>query len=59
MRMMRVPAVWATNLTAFLSGVRTPLVTKLELVTATVEEITGVAACTFREWAADHADDFR
>jgi uncharacterized protein YbjT (DUF2867 family) len=30
-----------------------------DVVTATVEKITGTAARTFRTWAADHADDFR
>ena len=30
-----------------------------DVVTSTVEQITGTAARTFREWAADHADDFR
>ncbi|MFD9486887.1 NAD(P)H-binding protein [Streptomyces sp. NPDC059991] len=30
-----------------------------DLVTGTVEEITGKAARTFRVWAGDHADDFR
>jgi uncharacterized protein YbjT (DUF2867 family) len=30
-----------------------------DVVTSTVEEITGTAARTFREWATDHADDFR
>lgn len=30
-----------------------------DLVTSAVEEITGTAARTFREWATDHADDFR
>jgi uncharacterized protein YbjT (DUF2867 family) len=30
-----------------------------ELVTSTVEEITGVPPRPFREWAADHADEFR
>lgn len=29
------------------------------LITTTVEEITGTPARTFREWATDHADDFR
>jgi hypothetical protein len=29
------------------------------LVTTTVKEITGTPARTFREWAVDHADDFR
>jgi hypothetical protein len=27
--------------------------------TTAVEDITGVPPRTFREWAADHADDFR
>ncbi|WP_344732926.1 nuclear transport factor 2 family protein [Spinactinospora alkalitolerans] len=35
------------------------LVTEPEPVTHTVEEVTGVPARTFREWAADHADAFR
>jgi len=30
-----------------------------EPVTRTVEEVTGVPARTFRQWAADHAGDFR
>jgi uncharacterized protein YbjT (DUF2867 family) len=30
-----------------------------ELVTSTVERITGTPARTFREWASDHAGDFR
>lgn len=29
------------------------------LITSTVEEITGAPARTFREWAIDHAGDFR
>jgi uncharacterized protein YbjT (DUF2867 family) len=28
-------------------------------VLPTVEEVTGTPARTFRQWAADHADDFR
>jgi uncharacterized protein YbjT (DUF2867 family) len=35
------------------------LVSRPEPVTHTVEEITGRPARTFREWAADHASDFR
>ncbi|HEY7143600.1 MAG TPA: NmrA family NAD(P)-binding protein [Streptosporangiaceae bacterium] len=35
------------------------LVTEPEPVTSTVEEITGVRARTFRQWAADHVSDFR
>jgi len=34
-------------------------VIQLERVTSTVQEITGTPARTLREWAADHADDFR
>jgi uncharacterized protein YbjT (DUF2867 family) len=30
-----------------------------DVVTSTVEQITGTAARTFREWATDHAHDFR
>lgn len=30
-----------------------------ELVTSAVEDITGTATRTLRDWAADHADDFR
>lgn len=30
-----------------------------DMVTTTVEQITGTAARTFRQWATDHADDFR
>jgi uncharacterized protein YbjT (DUF2867 family) len=35
------------------------LVTQPEPVTRTVEEITGIPARTFQQWAADHAGDFR
>jgi uncharacterized protein YbjT (DUF2867 family) len=35
------------------------LVTQPEPVTRTVEEITGVAARTFGQWAADHRSDFQ
>jgi uncharacterized protein YbjT (DUF2867 family) len=35
------------------------LVTQPEPVTRTVEEVTGSPARTFRQWAADHASDFR
>ncbi len=35
------------------------LVEQPEPVTDTVERLTGTAACTFGEWARDHADDFR
>jgi uncharacterized protein YbjT (DUF2867 family) len=35
------------------------LVAEPEPITPTVKEITGIPARTFREWATDHADDFR
>jgi uncharacterized protein YbjT (DUF2867 family) len=35
------------------------LVTEPEQVTRTVQEVTGSPARTFREWATDHAADFR
>jgi uncharacterized protein YbjT (DUF2867 family) len=35
------------------------LVDNPEPVTMTVADVTGAPAHTFREWAADHADDFR
>ena len=35
------------------------LVTEPEPVTRTVEQITGVPARTFRQWAGDHVSDFR
>ncbi len=34
-------------------------VTEPERVTSTVQEITGTPARTLRDWASDHADDFR
>ena len=33
-------------------------VTEPEVVTHTVEEITGAPAGTFKEWAIDHTGDF-
>jgi uncharacterized protein YbjT (DUF2867 family) len=35
------------------------MVTEPERVSPTMEEVTGVSARTFREWAIDHASDFR
>jgi uncharacterized protein YbjT (DUF2867 family) len=35
------------------------LVTEPEPVTATVEQVTGAAARSFRQWAGDHISDFR
>lgn len=40
-------------------GAWADMVTVPEPVTTTVEQVTGVPARTFREWAADHADAFR
>lgn len=34
-------------------------VTEPEPVTSTVEEVTGAPGRTFREWAMDHAGNFR
>lgn len=34
-------------------------VTRAELVTSTVEDVTGSPALSFRTWAGDHAGDFR
>ena len=34
-------------------------VTQPERVTSTIEEVTGRSARTFRQWATDHADNFR
>lgn len=34
-------------------------VTEPEVVTTTVAEVTGEPARPFRDWAAEHADDFR
>ncbi|MEU7939821.1 hypothetical protein [Microbispora bryophytorum] len=41
---------------ALLASTRRP---RSDLITSTVEEIVGRPARTFREWAADHAADFR
>ncbi|GAB3164700.1 NAD(P)H-binding protein [Microbispora hainanensis] len=41
---------------ALLASTRRP---RSDLVTSTVEQITGSPARTFRQWAADHADAFR
>lgn len=35
------------------------MVQQPERITSTVQDVTGAPARTFREWAADHADDFR
>jgi hypothetical protein len=35
------------------------LTTEPALITSTVAEIAGAPARTFREWATDHAGDFR
>jgi uncharacterized protein YbjT (DUF2867 family) len=43
-----------TALDTWASFVETP-----EVVTSTVEEVTGEPARSFREWARDHAEDFR
>jgi uncharacterized protein YbjT (DUF2867 family) len=40
-------------------GVWAGFVTEPEVVTTAVTELTGTPARPFRDWAADHADDFR
>ena len=42
-----------------LLGVLARMVETPAPVTRTVEEVTGAPAATFRQWALDHAEDFR
>jgi uncharacterized protein YbjT (DUF2867 family) len=56
----QLTAAWGDP--AFVDGALTywaSLVDDPEPATDTVERVTGVPARTFRQWAADHADDFR
>ncbi|MER5424436.1 NAD(P)H-binding protein [Streptosporangium roseum] len=50
---------WPTSVVDGIFDAHAGMVTEPERVTSTVEEITGVPARTFRQWAADHAGDFR
>ena len=40
-------------------GTWADMVDNPEPITHTVEEVSGSPARTFRQWAIDHADDFR
>lgn len=50
---------WPSAVVDGLLNAYAAMVTSPAPVTTTVEEITGAPARTFREWAVDHADDFR
>ncbi|MER5320579.1 NAD(P)H-binding protein [Streptosporangium roseum] len=50
---------WPASVVDGIFDAHAGMATEPERVTSTVEEITGVPARTFRQWAADHADDFR
>lgn len=50
----QITGIPETALDTWANFVETP-----EIVTSTVEEVTGVPARRFVEWARDHADDFR
>lgn len=50
---------WPASVVDGLLNAYAAMVTEPVPVTTTVEEITGTPARTFREWAVDHADDFR
>jgi uncharacterized protein YbjT (DUF2867 family) len=68
-RWEEIPPEAATELMTAFTGDRTfaqhavdywaSLIAEPELVTQTVAEVTGHLARTFREWARDHADEFR
>ena len=50
---------WPTALADGVVNLLARLITEAALVTSTVEEVTGTPARTFRQWAVDHAEDFR
>ncbi|MEV4186580.1 NAD(P)H-binding protein [Streptosporangium canum] len=50
---------WPASVVDGIFDAHAGMVTEPERITSTVEEITGVPARTFRQWAADHAGDFR
>ncbi|MET9069682.1 NmrA family NAD(P)-binding protein [Streptosporangium sandarakinum] len=50
-----MPAAMAESIVA----AHNAMVTSPETTTATFEKVTGVPATPFRQWAIDHADDFR
>jgi hypothetical protein len=50
---------WPPSVADAILDAHARFVTKPEPVSPTVEEVTGAPARTFREWAIDHAGDFR
>ncbi len=50
---------WPASVVDGILDAHARMVARPERVTSTVEEITGSPARTFREWATDHAGDFR
>jgi uncharacterized protein YbjT (DUF2867 family) len=58
-RQQMLTAGWLPSVVDGLLNAYAQMMTQPEPVTTTVEEITGTPARTFREWAIDHADDFR
>ena len=54
-----VLATWPPWLAEMLLSAYGAAVDRPALLTSAVEEVTGVPARTFREWAIDHAADFR
>jgi uncharacterized protein YbjT (DUF2867 family) len=58
-RQQMLTAGWPPSVVDGILNAHAEFVTKPELITPTVEEITGAPARTFREWAIDHAADFR
>jgi uncharacterized protein YbjT (DUF2867 family) len=50
---------WPVNVVDEVLHAQADMVRNPGQVTADVEKVTGVAARPFRQWAADHADDFR
>jgi uncharacterized protein YbjT (DUF2867 family) len=58
-RQQMLTAGWLPSVADGLLNAYAQMMTQPEPVTTTVEEITGTPARTFREWAIDHADDFR
>lgn len=58
-RQQMLAGCWPPSVVDSLLDTHAEMVTELELVTHTLEEIIGTPARTFREWAIDHAVDFR
>ncbi|MFJ9370585.1 SDR family oxidoreductase [Nocardia sp. NPDC101769] len=50
---------WAQEAVDGVLAAQAAMITNPALPTSAVHEVTGTAARTFRQWAADHADDFR